>query len=66
MPDLSNLHLHAEGLIYIERCCAPVQDDFNAVVPMSALTQVYIAYTNQSQAVGLLQPDGPSKPYRLL
>ncbi|CAK0735256.1 hypothetical protein CVIRNUC_000551 [Coccomyxa viridis] len=42
-------------------------DDFNAVTPMSTLTQVYIAYTNASNAVALLQPDkGPSKPYRLL
>ncbi len=44
-----------------------MQDDFNAVTPMSTLTQVYIAYTNASNAVALLQPDkGPSKPYRLL
>ena len=41
------------------------QDDFNAVMPMSTLTQVYIAYTNASNALSLLQPGRPSKPYLL-
>ena len=41
------------------------QDDFNAVMPMSTLTQVYIAYTNASDAIALLQPGRPSKPYLL-